>query len=49
VDSRGMRNKLLSEHVKELGEAKTFDGVTLYLPIKLQEEVRGSWSDSFPS
>jgi aubergine-like protein len=48
VESRQMRNKLLSKHVKELGEAKTFDGVTLYLPVKLQEEVRGSWYDSFP-
>ncbi|KDR12118.1 piwi-like protein Ago3 [Zootermopsis nevadensis] len=39
VVSRGMQNKLLNEHILELGEAKTFDGVTLYLPIKLREEV----------
>lgn len=39
LDSRGMKNKLLSEHRKELGEVKTFDGVTLYLPVQLQQEV----------
>jgi aubergine-like protein len=45
VDSKGMRNRLLREHVKELGKAKIFDGVTLYLPIKLQQEVRGNLCD----
>jgi aubergine-like protein len=49
LDSRKMQNQLLTEHVKDLGQAKTFDGVTLYLPIKLQQEVRCNLSDSFPS
>jgi aubergine-like protein len=49
LDSRGLRNKLLNEHRKELGEAKTFDGVTLYLPIQLPQEVRGSLLLSSPS
>jgi aubergine-like protein len=42
LDSRRMQNKLLNEHYKELGETKTFDGVTLYLPVKLRQEVRVS-------
>jgi aubergine-like protein len=42
LDSRGMQNKLLNQHSKELGETKTFDGTTLYLPVQLQQEVRVS-------
>jgi hypothetical protein len=43
-----MQNKLLNEHRKELGETKTFDGVTLYLPVQLQQEVRGSLFAQLP-
>lgn len=39
VDSRGIRNRLLNEYRDKLGETKTFDGTTLYLPIQLQEEI----------
>jgi aubergine-like protein len=49
LDSRGMKNKLLSEHRKELGDMKTFDGVTLYLPVQLQQEVRSSLFAQFPT
>jgi aubergine-like protein len=47
LDSKGMKNKLLSEHRMELGETKTFDGVTLYLPVQLQQEVRSSFFAQF--
>ncbi|XP_069699949.1 piwi-like protein Ago3 isoform X2 [Periplaneta americana] len=47
LDSRGMRFKLLNEHAKEFGGTKTFDGVTLYLPIKLQQEAT-VYSSSHP-
>jgi len=42
VDSKGMRNKLLNECRDRLGETRTFDGTILYLPIQLQDGVRGS-------
>lgn len=48
LDAKGLQNKLLNEHRKELGETKTFDGVTLYLPVQLQQEVRGSLFAQFP-
>lgn len=48
LDSRSMQNKLLNEHRKELGETKTFDGVTLYLPVQLQQEVRDNLFAQFP-
>jgi aubergine-like protein len=47
VDSRGIRNRLLNEYRDKLGETKTFDGTTLYLPIQLQEEVSGNWNAYF--
>lgn len=47
VDSKGIRNKLLNECRDRLGETKTFDGSTLYLPFQLKEQVRGSWSTYF--
>jgi len=47
VDSKGIRNKLLNECCDRLGETRTFDGTTLYLPFQLQDEVIGSWSTYF--
>lgn len=37
IDSVALRRKLLNQH--SLGRAKTFDGVTLYLPTKLSQNV----------
>lgn len=37
TDSPRVRNGLLNQHLTQLGSTKTFDGVTLYLPIKLPE------------
>jgi aubergine-like protein len=39
VDSKGIRNKLLNECCDRLGETRTFDGTTLYLPFQLQDET----------
>jgi len=47
ADCKRIRNKLLNECRDRLGETKTFDGTTLYLPFQLEEEVRGSWSAYF--
>ena len=38
-DSRDMRFKLLNQHRETLGPARTFDGVTLYLPYQLPDQV----------
>jgi hypothetical protein len=40
VDSKDFRFKLLGEMKDIIGPNKTFDGVTLYLPFQLPEEVR---------
>lgn len=47
MDCKRMRNKLLYECRDRLGETRTFDGSTLYLPYQLPEEVRGTWSAYF--
>lgn len=39
VDSRNLRIKFLNEHRDKFGGTKTFDGVTLYLPILLPDKV----------
>lgn len=39
IDSGGLRRKLLNQHSAVLGRTKTFDGIILYLPIKLSQEV----------
>ncbi|XP_076240892.1 argonaute 3 [Calliopsis andreniformis] len=39
IDSRPLRSKLLNQHVQTLGKTKVFDGVTLFLPIKLQDQT----------
>ncbi|KAK0087279.1 hypothetical protein PV325_001377 [Microctonus aethiopoides] len=38
TDSPRIRNALLNQHSNILGKAKNFDGVLLYLPIKLPED-----------
>ena len=38
-DSRDMRFKLLNQHRETLGPARTFDGVTLYLPYQMPDQV----------
>lgn len=35
VDSKGVRARYIAQHANVLGNAKTFDGVKLFLPIKL--------------
>ncbi|KAM7364395.1 argonaute 3 [Cochliomyia hominivorax] len=39
VDSTNLRMKYLNEHREKFGGTKTFDGVTLYLPILLKEKL----------
>lgn len=43
VDSKDFRFKLMGEMRDTIGPNKTFDGVTLYLPFKLEKEVRISF------
>ena len=40
IDSLGLRFKMLNSILSEFGKVKTFDGAKLYLPKKLQKEVR---------
>lgn len=40
IDSRSLRRKLLNQHSVELGRTRTFDGMMLFLPQKLPENVR---------
>jgi hypothetical protein len=35
-----MRYRLLYDHSDYLGETRAFDGIQLYLPYKLQQQVR---------
>ena len=39
IDSKDFRFKLLNQHKDVLGLARTFDGVTLYLPFLLPNSV----------
>ena len=39
VDSKQFRFQLLNQHREILGPAKTFDGVTLYLPYQFENTV----------
>ncbi|XP_012234676.1 piwi-like protein Ago3 [Linepithema humile] len=39
IDSRGLRRKLLNQHSVSLGRTKTFDGMILFLPIKLPQNI----------
>ncbi|KAL6264762.1 hypothetical protein P5V15_004860 [Pogonomyrmex californicus] len=39
IDSIGLRRKLLNQHSATLGRTKTFDGMLLYLPTKLPEDI----------
>lgn len=39
IESRPLRRKLLNQHLQALGRTKVFDGVILYLPQKLQQDV----------
>nr|AWH61378.1 putative piwi-1 [Actinia equina] len=38
MDSKDMRYKLLHQHRDFIGQTKAFDGITLYLPRKLEQE-----------
>ena len=40
-----MRYKLLYNHTEILGETRVFDGIQLFLPWKLPQQVRGSWDE----
>lgn len=42
VDSKQIRFELLKQHREILGPAKTFDGVTLYLPYQFENTVRNT-------
>ncbi|TMW48791.1 hypothetical protein DOY81_006130 [Sarcophaga bullata] len=39
IDSTNMRMKYLNEHRDKFGGTKTFDGVTLYLPVMLKDKL----------
>lgn len=39
IDGKEMRFKLLNQHRETLGPARTFDGVTLYLPYQMPNQV----------
>lgn len=46
VDSPKFRSRYLMQHKELIGNAKTFDGVMLYLPFKLPDEVTNLVSES---
>uniref|UniRef100_A0A1A9WEW9 Piwi domain-containing protein n=1 Tax=Glossina brevipalpis TaxID=37001 RepID=A0A1A9WEW9_9MUSC len=39
IDSTSLRRQYLNEHSDKFGGVRTFDGVTLYLPIKLKDSL----------
>ena len=39
VQNKGMRNKMLKEHNELLGYPKAFDGMILFLPHRLPDDV----------
>ncbi|XP_043528793.1 piwi-like protein Ago3 isoform X2 [Frieseomelitta varia] len=39
IDSRPLRRKLLNQHLETFGRTRVFDGVTLFLPQKLQKDI----------
>ncbi|XP_014469139.1 PREDICTED: piwi-like protein 1 isoform X2 [Dinoponera quadriceps] len=39
IDARGLRRKLLNQHGAMLGRTRTFDGMILFLPEKLPENI----------
>ncbi|XP_018372440.1 PREDICTED: piwi-like protein 1 [Trachymyrmex cornetzi] len=39
IDSIGLRRKLLNQHFAALGKGRTFDGASLYVPLKLPQDV----------
>ena len=45
VDSKNIRFQLLNQHRDKIGAAKTFDGVTLYLPHQFENNVRVLFSN----
>ncbi|GAB1865325.1 Piwi-like protein 1 [Camponotus japonicus] len=45
IDSIGLRRKLLNQHSSTLGRTKTFDGMILYLPQKLPQDVTNYYSE----
>jgi len=49
VPSRGMRKSMLKEHQDLVGSIYQFDGMTLFLPIRLEKEVSSSLSLSTSS
>ncbi|XP_037044625.1 protein argonaute-3-like [Bradysia coprophila] len=46
VHAKNLREKLLSQHKGVIGSTRTFDGVTLYLPIKLPNQITELTSES---
>ncbi|XP_029662473.1 piwi-like protein Ago3 [Formica exsecta] len=45
IDSIGLRRKLLGQHSASLGRTRTFDGMILYLPTKLPQDVTNYYSE----
>ncbi|KAL6429603.1 hypothetical protein ACFW04_007503 [Cataglyphis niger] len=45
IDSIGLRRKLLAQHSTSLGRTRTFDGMILYLPTKLPQDVTNYYSE----
>ncbi|EFN87544.1 piwi-like protein Ago3 [Harpegnathos saltator] len=39
IDSRVLRRKLLNQHAAKIGQTRTFDGMILFLPNKLPENI----------
>ena len=47
VPSKGMRKSMLKEHYDLLGSINQFDGMTLFLPIRLEKEVQTDRNECF--
>ncbi|XP_029162775.1 piwi-like protein Ago3 [Nylanderia fulva] len=45
IDSIGLRRKLLAQHTTVIGRTRTFNGMTLSLPIKLPQNVTTFYSE----
>ena len=47
IDSRDLRFRMLAQKVDVIGPVRNFDGVKLYLPIRLPHKVRSNTCLSF--
>ena len=46
VPNKAMRKSMIQEHANTLGKMFMFDGMILFLPIRLANDVSSQWKDN---